>query len=68
MESLKEKAYMGVLWSFLNSASSQIIGFIGTIVLARMLFPEDFGLIGMTVIITALAQALVDSGFSQALI
>jgi len=33
-----------------------------------MLFPADFGLIGMTVIITALAQALVDSGFSQALI
>lgn len=68
MESLKEKAYKGIFWSFLESASSQIVGFIGTIVLARMLFPEDFGLIGMTVIITALAQALVDSGFSQALI
>lgn len=68
MQSIKKKTYKGFFWSFIESASSQIVGFICTIILARMLFPSDFGLIGMTVIITALAQALVDSGFSQALI
>ena len=38
------------------------------IILARLLSPEQFGLIGMTAIFTAIAQSFVDSGFSAALI
>ncbi len=38
------------------------------IVMARVLTPEDYGLVGMLTIFIAISQALVDSGFSQALI
>ena len=38
------------------------------IIMARLLTPEDYGLIGMLTIFSAVAQSLIDSGFSQALI
>ena len=68
MRTLKEKAVKGGLWNFIDTGASQLLAFISTIILARILTPHDFGLIGMTVVITALAQVLIDSGFSQALI
>lgn len=68
MSTIKEKTLKGFVWSFVETFSSQIIGFIATIILARILFPSDFGLIGMTAVFTTLSQVLVDSGFSQALI
>jgi O-antigen/teichoic acid export membrane protein len=68
MKNLKQKTISGLLWSFIETSSSQLIGFVSTVILARLLFPSDFGIIGMTVIITALAQIFADSGLSQALI
>ncbi|MDR1592591.1 MAG: lipopolysaccharide biosynthesis protein [Prevotellaceae bacterium] len=69
MASLREKTVSGFLWNFIELISSQIINFIGTWFLARyFLSPEDYGLIGYTVIFTSLAQVFIDSGFSQALI
>ncbi len=38
------------------------------IVMARILTPEDYGLVGDIIIFIAISQSLVDSGFSQALI
>ncbi len=68
MKSLKQKTISGLFWSFIETASSQFIGFVSTIILSRLLLPSDFGLIGMTVVITALAQIFADGGLSQALI
>ena len=68
MKNLKQKTLSGLIWSFIETTSSQLIGFISTIVLARILSPSDFGLIGMTIVITALAQIFSDGGLSQALI
>lgn len=68
MSTLKQKAVTGGLWNFIENGASQLLAFVATIILARILTPHDFGLIGMTVVITALAQVLIDSGFSQALI
>ena len=45
-----------------------MVQFVVGIVLARLLLPEDFGLIGMLVIFMAIAQAFLDSGFGAALI
>src|SRR5690606_41788724 len=42
--------------------------FIIQIILARLLAPADFGLIGMILVFVALSNSLVDSGFTQALI
>ena len=68
MSTLKEKTVKGFFWNFLETGSSQLISLISTMILARLLVPADFGLIGMTSIFVALGQVLVDSGFSQALI
>lgn len=68
MASLKDKTISGVFWSFLQKVGSRGVQFVVTIVLARLLTPADFGLIGMLAIFIALSQTLVQAGFSQALI
>ena len=66
--SIKSKAVHGVFWSSVDRFASQGISFCFSIVLARILAPEDYGVVAMIVIFTAIAQAFVDSGFSNALI
>ena len=66
--SLTNKALNGAKWSFLGNISNQITTFAIGILLARLLSPEEFGLIGMTTVFIVLADTFVDSGFSQALI
>lgn len=68
MSSLKNKTITGVFWSFLQKIGDRGIQFIITIVLARLLTPEDFGLIGMLAIFIAISQSLVEAGFNKALI
>lgn len=68
MESIKSKAVHGVYWSFLDIAGVQIIKFVLGIFLARLLLPEQFGLIGMLTIFIAIAQSILDSGFGAALV
>ena len=58
----------GVSWSFAETLANQGVRFVIGIVLARLLSPREFGLIGMTVFFTAISQSFIDSGFSQALI
>lgn len=67
-DNLKKKTVKGVLWSTLERFSVQGVQFIIMIVMARLLTPHDYGLIGMLAIFLAVAQSLIDSGFSQALI
>lgn len=67
-ESLKQTAVKGVIWSSIERFSVQGVQFIVMIVMARLLTPEDYGLIGMLAIFLAISQSLIDSGFSQALI
>ena len=67
-DSLKQKTVKGVLWSSLERFSVQGIQFVVMIIMARMLTPNDYGLVGMLAVFIAVSQSLVDSGFSQALI
>lgn len=67
-DSLKRKAAKGILWSSFERFSVQGVQFFIMIIMARLLTPEDYGLIGLLVIFLAVAQSLIDSGFSQALI
>ena len=66
--SLKQKAAKGVLWSTVERFSVQGVQFLIMIVMARLLTPHDYGIIGMLAIFLAVSQSLIDSGFSQALI
>lgn len=67
-ESLKKKTVKGVIWSSVERFSVQGVQFLVMLVIARLLDPKDFGLVGMLAIFLAVAQSLIDSGFSQALI
>ncbi|WP_028585074.1 lipopolysaccharide biosynthesis protein [Desulfogranum mediterraneum] len=66
--SLKQKTVSALSWSACERFSQQGIQFIITIILARLLRPQEFGLIGMLTIFIALAQSFINSGFGQALI
>lgn len=66
--SLKQQTISGITWSIIDNAYTQIVTFVVGIILARLLEPKEFGLIGMIMIFIAIAQSFVDSGFSQALI
>ncbi|MBO5445301.1 MAG: lipopolysaccharide biosynthesis protein [Muribaculaceae bacterium] len=67
-ESLKHKTLRGTIWSGIERFSLQGISFLVMVVMARLLTPHDYGLIGMLMVFIAVSQSLVDSGFSQALI
>lgn len=68
VSNLKRKAVNGFFWSSLEMLFSQGQGILYGIVLARLLSPNEFGLLGMVTIFIAIAQVFVDSGLSQALI
>jgi len=65
---LRHKTITGVIWTFFEQLFRVGIQTITTLILAWFLLPEDFGLMAMISIFFAIAQSLVDSGFSQALI
>ncbi len=66
--SIKEQATKSVFWSAIERFSVQGIQFILTIIIARILSPDDYGLIAMLGIFLALSQVLIDSGFAFALV
>ena len=66
--SIKNQAARGMMWNFIERFSTQGIQFVLTIVIARILSPDDYGLVAMLSIFMAIAQTLVDSGFGNALI
>ncbi|MBN1186212.1 MAG: lipopolysaccharide biosynthesis protein [Bacteroidales bacterium] len=68
MSSLKHKTVDGLIWSFIDSFSNQGLTFISGIILARLLTPSEFGLIGMITIFISVSESFINSGFSQALI
>jgi len=67
-ENLGKKTVKGVMWSSVERFSMQGVHFLVTLILARMLTPDDFGLIGMLLVFIAISQSLIESGFSLALI
>ena len=67
-ESLKSKTVKGMGWSALENVTRMGVTFVVSIILARLLSPEEYGLIGILTIFIALFNAIVDSGFTNALI
>lgn len=68
MGELKNKTISGVKWSAIGRFSTQGIGFLIGLILARLLSPADYGVVGMVGIFFAIAQTFIDSGFGSALI
>jgi len=68
MQNLKEKTLSGLFWNMSERVGLRLVQFLPTILLARLLSPDEFGLMGMLVIFTLLAEVFLDSGFGAALI
>lgn len=62
-DSLRHKTTKALFWSFIEAIGLRSVQFVIGIVLARLLMPEQFGLIGMLTIFMAVAQAFLDSGW-----
>jgi O-antigen/teichoic acid export membrane protein len=63
----KSRVISSLVWKFIERSSVQGIQFIVQIVLARLLLPKDYGVIALITIFIALANAVVQGGFSTAL-
>ncbi|MDQ1161010.1 teichuronic acid exporter [Chryseobacterium sp. SORGH_AS 447] len=66
--SLKEQAIKGAIWTYIQQFGTQIVNFVVSIFLARMLIPEEFGLIGMIAIFMGIGNTLFDGGMTSSLI
>lgn len=66
--SIKEKTVSGVGWSAIDSIARYGISFVVGIILARLLSPDEYGLIGILTIFINLFGVIVDGGFTNALI
>lgn len=67
-DSLRNKTVKGTLWSAADAFLGQGVTFLVGVILARMLTPAEYGLIGIVLIFTIILSGVVDSGFSNALI
>jgi len=68
MENLKEKTAKGLLWGAVNSGTTQLLNLAFGLVLARLLSPAEYGIVGVLTIFTVMAGNLQASGFTQGLI
>jgi len=67
-ESLKDKTVKGVSWSAIDNVTQMGVTFLVSIVLARLLSPDDYGLLGIIAIFTAVCNTIINAGFTTALI
>ena len=65
---LESKVASGIAWSFSEKLLTMLIQMVVSIIVARQLMPEDFGIMAILTFFTSVALAIVDSGFSQTLI
>ena len=65
---LKQKTINGFLWRFGEKISAQVVSFVISIVLARLLLPQEYGLIALTMVFINLADVFVTNGLGASLI
>ena len=67
-EKMRISIISGLVWKFAERIGAQGVGFIVSIILARLLCPEDYGLISLITIFLAVSGVFIQSGFGTALI
>jgi len=68
LKTLRESAWSSVFWAAIEQFSERGLGFIFSIILARILLPEDFGLIAVVAIFIKLGSLIVSSGMTSSII
>lgn len=64
----KSRVLSSLFWKFLESGGTQAIGFVISIVLARLLVPDDYGVIALVTVFISIAATFVEGGFGTALV
>lgn len=67
-DNLKQKMLGVLAWSTVDRFGQQAVQFVISMILARLLTPADYTLIGLVMVFVSLSNTLVDSGFGQALV
>lgn len=67
-DSLRGKTIAGLFWTFAERIGAQAVSFVVSIVLARLLMPEEYGILAIVWVFINLCNVFVDSGFGRALI
>ena len=68
MESNKQKVAGGLFWSYGERIMAQLVSLVVSIVLARLLDPENYGVISIVMIFITLCDAIVSGGFGNAIV
>ena len=66
--SLRQKTFSNLLWRFMERMGAQLVALVVSLILARILSPEHYGLIALVTVITSILNVFVDSGLGSALI
>ncbi len=67
-ENLKKKTLSGLIWQYAEKCGAQFVGFVVSIIIARILTPADYGLIGLITVFISVALVFARSGMGQALV
>ena len=65
---MKNKVAKGLFWKLLENGGAQVVQFVVAILLARLLTPAEYGVVGIIMIFITIANVFVQSGFSTALV
>jgi O-antigen/teichoic acid export membrane protein len=68
ISNITKSVVSGAAWSGISQAVGQSVKFVSVIILARILSPDDFGLLAMVAIVTSVAGNLIDVGFIEAVV
>ncbi len=67
-QTTKQNVMSNLIWRFAERSGAQLVGFIVSVVLARILSPNDYGTVALITIFTTIFQVFVDSGLGNSLI
>ncbi len=67
-QSIKTKTLSGLFWSFFERIGAHLVSFIVSIVLARLLMPEEYGIIAIVLVFINICNVFINNSFSQALV
>ena len=65
---VKQRAVTGFIWRFCQNAGTQLVNFMVSIVLARILMPADYGLVAMISVFINIAMVFINTGFSSSIV
>lgn len=64
----RRKVFSGLFWKFGERITAQLVSLVVSVVLARLLMPEDYGSVAMIMVFITIANVFVSSGFGNALV